>query len=1032
MKRILTDTSMRLHPISESGLFNPRILAAFVLCSVGVVLGMFGLAATPAAEVAGRNATAPPTLFRPDQLATGFAPRARALPPRMPLPPSMASSPRDTLGAPFSVNQLVDSLSSRPTAGFSSMPLSSTAAGRWSIVTSPNTGAATTTFAAVTCVSQSDCWAVGRSEIGGTNTNNTLLHWDGSSWQLFPAQSVPQVTNGLVSIACVSSSSCWAVGYTINIQTVQVQTLTLHWNGASWQIVPSPNVGRGFNALYGVACVSDSDCWAVGFENGGNLAQTLIERWDGTSWTVHDSPNVGTQHNVFNAVTCLSASNCWAVGYSGVAGAKNALVAHWDGTAWIASALPNQPLAQENTLYGVTCNSTSDCWAIGDSYNGTDHQTLVEQWQGTSWTSAVAPNGGVDNYLLSVTCASTSDCWAVGHSSNAAVDPQLVDQALFLHWNGTAWLFSPTAPDTSNATDLTGVACLSGSDCWAVGTLLPASPNSSIEPLMERWDGTSWTSVALATVAVVDSNFLQSVSCAGSADCWAAGFYFSGTVARSLTVHWDGTSWGVKDSPNTSMSRSNYLSDIKCVSSSDCWTVGSTSDNLGMANQALAMHWDGTAWSIVNPAPVDTSQQVETSFEAVSCASSSDCWAVGYEVVNHANQGFTTYQALIEQWNGTAWVVIPTPPQQNVPTLNSILYSVTCTSTSDCTGVGAQWSYLPSGNGTYQTIVDHWDGTSWSVVTSPNTASDQDNILSSVACASASDCWAVGSSGNYGQALVERWDGTSWSIVPSPQTGNILNAVTCLSASDCWAAGPYYTPNPPARTLLMHWDGAAWTKVSSPNTSATESNNLSGVTCTSSSNCWAVGEHWMKSSTKTLVLQYAPSPPLLSVVSRMLHRNAGTFDIDLTNGTGIECRSSATNGNYTLIFTFVNPLTSLSGASVTSGIGSVSSSNIDGSDAHNCVVNLTGVADAQVLTVSLSNVTDSAGNFSSAVSGSMGVLIGDTNGDGFVNSADISQTKSQSGQMVTSSNFREDVNTDGFINSGDISLVKSKSGTALP
>jgi hypothetical protein len=947
---------------------------------------------------------------------------AKLLPPRLPLPRR----------AQFSVNWEGYPSSSSPVAGLPSMALDSATAASWSIVTSPNTGAATTTFAAVTCVSQSDCWAVGRSEIGGTNTNNTLLHWHGSSWQLFPAQSVPQVTNGLVSIACVSSSSCWAVGYTINIQTVQVETLTLHWNGASWQIVPSPNVGRGFNALYGVACVSDSDCWAVGFENGGNAAQTLIERWDGASWTVMNSPDVGTGNNVFKGVTCVSSSDCWAVGYSGVAGAKNALVAHWDGTAWIASALPNQPLAQENTLYGVTCNSTSDCWAIGDSYNGTDHQTLVEQWQGTSWTSAVAPNGGVDNYLLSVTCASTSDCWAVGHSNNSQVDPQLVDQALFLHWNGTAWLFSPTAPDTSNATDLTGVACLSGSDCWAVGTLLPASPNSSIEPLMERWDGTSWTSVALPTVPVVDSNFLQSVSCAGSADCWAAGFYFAGTVARSLTVHWDGTSWGVKDSPNTSMSRSNYLSDIKCVSSSDCWTVGSTSDNLGMANQALAMHWGGTAWSIVNPAPVDTSQQVETSFEAVSCASSSDCWAVGYEVVNHANQGFTTYQALIEQWNGTAWVVIPTPPQQNVPTLNSILYSVTCTSTSDCTGVGAQWSYLPSGNGTYQTIVDHWDGRSWSVVTSPNTASDQDNILSSVACASASDCWAVGSSGNYGQALVERWDGTSWSIVTVPQVGSILNAVTCLSTSDCWAAGPYYTPNPPARTLLMHWDGAAWTKVSSPNTSATESNNLSGVTCTSSSNCWAVGEHWMKSSTKTLILQYAPSPPLLSVVSRMLHRNAGTFDIDLTNGTGIECRSSATNGNYTLIFTFVNPLTSLSGASVTSGIGSVSSSKIDGSDAHNCVVNLTGVADAQVLTISLSNVTDSAGNFSSAVSGSMGVLIGDTNGDGFVNSADISQTKSQSGQMVTSSNFREDVNTDGFINSADISLVKSKSGTALP
>jgi hypothetical protein len=60
------------------------------------------------------------------------------------------------------------------------------------------------------------------------------------------------------------------------------------------------------------------------------------------------------------------------------------------------------------------------------------------------------------------------------------------------------------------------------------------------------------------------------------------------------------------------------------------------------------------------------------------------------------------------------------------------------------------------------------------------------------------------------------------------------------------------------------------------------------------------------------------------------------------------------------------------------------------------------------------------------------VLIGDTNADGFVNSADISQTKSQSGNAVTSSNFREDLNADGFLNSADISLVKSKSGTALP
>lgn len=95
-------------------------------------------------------------------------------------------------------------------------------------------------------------------------------------------------------------------------------------------------------------------------------------------------------------------------------------------------------------------------------------------------------------------------------------------------------------------------------------------------------------------------------------------------------------------------------------------------------------------------------------------------------------------------------------------------------------------------------------------------------------------------------------------------------------------------------------------------------------------------------------------------------------------------------------------------------------------------MSLTGVTNAPAITVSLSNVANSVGNFSSTVAGSMRVLIGDMNADGFVNSADISQTKSQSGQAVTGSTFHEDVNADGFINSADISLVKSKSGMALP
>jgi hypothetical protein len=90
------------------------------------------------------------------------------------------------------------------------------------------------------------------------------------------------------------------------------------------------------------------------------------------------------------------------------------------------------------------------------------------------------------------------------------------------------------------------------------------------------------------------------------------------------------------------------------------------------------------------------------------------------------------------------------------------------------------------------------------------------------------------------------------------------------------------------------------------------------------------------------------------------------------------------------------------------------------------------LADAQVITVGLTNVTDSTGNFSSSVPATMGVLIGDTTANRIVNSSDIAQTQSQSGQAVTASNFREDVTVNGAINSSDISLVQSKSGTALP
>lgn len=184
----------------------------------------------------------------------------------------------------------------------------------------------------------------------------------------------------------------------------------------------------------------------------------------------------------------------------------------------------------------------------------------------------------------------------------------------------------------------------------------------------------------------------------------------------------------------------------------------------------------------------------------------------------------------------------------------------------------------------------------------------------------------------------------------------------------------------------------------------------------------------------------AATLPTPGVASRRTHGTAGTFDIPLPiNGpAGIECRNPGPNGSYTLVFTFDRPVQTTGSATVTQGTATVSapssgSSNPSiGSNPNEVVVNLNNVANAQHLIVTLSNVQDTSGAVMPSVAARMDVLIGDANADGFENVGDTVVTKNQSGQAVTSSNFREDVNVDGFIDAIDVALVRSKSGTALP
>ena len=176
------------------------------------------------------------------------------------------------------------------------------------------------------------------------------------------------------------------------------------------------------------------------------------------------------------------------------------------------------------------------------------------------------------------------------------------------------------------------------------------------------------------------------------------------------------------------------------------------------------------------------------------------------------------------------------------------------------------------------------------------------------------------------------------------------------------------------------------------------------------------------------VVSSPSATPTPTVVSRKIH--GGTprdVPLPLAGNSGIECRTGGATNDYQIVLAFVSPVT-FNSAAVTAGAGSVSGTS--GNGTTTVTVDLTGITNAQRITLTLQGVSN--GTFVSDVGVSMGVLVGDTNGDGFVNSGDSLQTRNRSGQVTDATNFRSDVNVDGFVNSGDSFLVRSKSGTFVP
>jgi hypothetical protein len=319
---------------------------------------------------------------------------------------------------------------------------------------------------------------------------------------------------------------------------------------------------------------------------------------------------------------------------------------------------------------------------------------------------------------------------------------------------------------------------------------------------------------------------LYSVAAISASDAWAAGLGASG----SLIVHWDGSAW------SQSLAGQGYFQDVAASSGRDVWAVGGTS--WFSPTQTLAEHWNGTSWARVStPSPAGGGI-----FDGVAVTSPQNAWAVGDAGPGPGIPSATT--PLIEHWNGKTWRI----QGYQAPAGGGHFAAVAATSPGNAWAVG---STGPDSEGTgQQTLIEHWNGTAWTRVPSPNLPGSTGTFLNAATAVSADNAWAVGyaSVGGRYESLTMNWNGHQWTLVPGNTPGGdaSLLGVTFSWTNNIWAVGitnPTRCSNggPQCQTLIEHWNGVRWKVLPSPNPPSDYLNLLWGISAVSRTDIWAVG-----------------------------------------------------------------------------------------------------------------------------------------------------------------------------------------------
>jgi len=290
------------------------------------------------------------------------------------------------------------------------------------------------------------------------------------------------------------------------------------------------------------------------------------------------------------------------------------------------------------------------------------------------------------------------------------------------------------------------------------------------------------------------------------------------------------TRWSIVPSPNEA--GANWLVAVDASASNDAWAVGYYIGDEGLY-ETLSMHWDGSAWTLVEP--LNMGRGTGDWLFGVAAVSPFEVWAVGSTAGPWDTYTSTT---LIEHWTGSGWSVVPSPNPSDDPIYGANqLYDVRAFASNDVWAVGWYWTEIGSAP-----LIVRWDGRRWRVSPTPE---DEDRGLVAVDGTSSSDIWAVGNSLNFvdgHQALAMHYDGRSWAVVPTPilAADVYLNDVSVVGPTDVWAVGYTIPANLDIQPIFFHWDGSAWSVVHSPHLSSTY-NYLQSITAVAANRVWAAG-----------------------------------------------------------------------------------------------------------------------------------------------------------------------------------------------